>query len=90
MKQYLAEEEVKIVEESLQREFRLLESKRNLLKGEIEDFENRHKMTSEEFTPRFERGEIGDAQDFFEWWGLLKGLQRVEGKISKLKAVLVG
>jgi len=90
MKQHLAEEEVSIVKESLQREFGLLESKRNLLKSEIEDFESKHKMASKEFAERFERGELGDAQDFFEWWGLLKGLEKVEGKISKVKAVLVG
>lgn len=66
----------------------MLESKRNIIKREIEEFESRHKMTSAEFAPRFESGDLGDAQDFFEWWGLLRGLQKVEGKLNKVKAVL--
>jgi hypothetical protein len=45
-------------------------------------------MTPEEFVDKFERGELGDAQDFFEWWGLVKGLKKIEEQIGKIKAVL--
>ncbi len=88
MKASLAEEEVSIVKESLRRELALSEAKVNLIREEIEGFEKRYEMTPEEFVDKFERGELGDAQDFFEWWGLVKGLKKIEEQIGKIKAVL--
>ena len=84
----LSEEEALIVGEALQRELALLESKVNLTKEEIKEFERKYAMSSEEFLKRFEGGELGDEQDFFEWWGLLEGLGKIEEKIAKIKAVL--
>lgn len=88
MKASLAEEEVLIVKESLRRELALSEAKVNLIREEIEGFEKRYEMSPEEFVDKFERGELGDAQDFFEWWGLVKGLKKIEEQIGKIKAVL--
>ena len=44
-------------------------------------------MSSDEFVDKFERGELGDDQDYFEWWGLVE-LYR-EGKLSLGKAAEV-
>lgn len=88
MKVSLAKEEVSIVKESLQRELILSESKVNLLKEEIKGFEKKYEMSSEEFMEKFERGELGDDQNYFEWWGLLRGIKKIEEKIGKIKAVL--
>ncbi len=88
MKASLAEEEVSIIKESLWRELALSESKVNLIMEEIEGFEKRYEMSSEEFLDKFEQGELGDAQDFFEWWGLVRGLRKIEEQIGRIKAVL--
>ena len=45
-------------------------------------------MSSDEFVDKFERGELGDDQDYFEWWGLERGLEKIEERIGKIKAVL--
>ncbi len=37
---------------------------------------------------RFEKGELGDSQDFFEWWGLLRRKDAIANEIKKAKAVL--
>jgi hypothetical protein len=84
----IADDAVPIVKESLERELMLLESKVNLLKKEIEDFEVNYKMSSSEFLTKFESGDAGDAQDFFVWWGLLRGLEKVNEKIEQVKVVL--
>lgn len=76
----IADDADPIVKESLERELMLLESKVNLLKEEIEDFEVNYTMSSSEFPIKFEQGEAGDAQDFFVWWGLLRGLEKVKEK----------
>jgi hypothetical protein len=88
MKAPLAEEEISIVKESLRRELKLSEAKVNLINEEIEGFERRYEMPSEEFVDKFERGELGDDQEYFEWWGLVRGLKKVEEQIGRIKAVL--
>ena len=88
MKASLAREEALIVQESLQRELSLSEAKVNLLKKEIKGFEKKYEISSEEFVSMFEQGKLGDEQDYFEWWGLVKGLQKTEEKVDRIKAVL--
>jgi hypothetical protein len=88
MKESLAEEEFSIVKESLRRELALSEAKVNLIMEEIEGFEKRYELSSGEFVDKFERGELGDDQDYFEWWGLVRGLKKIEELIGKIKAVL--
>ena len=78
MKASLAEEEVFIVKESLRRELALSEAKMNLIREELEGFEKRYEMSSDKFVAKFEHGELGDEQDYFEWWGLVRGLRRYD------------
>jgi hypothetical protein len=54
----------------------------------IQEFERKYGMLSKEFVQRFDAGELGDEQDCFEWWGLVKGLKAVNTEISKIRAVL--
>ncbi len=88
MKTALAEEEVFIVKESLRRELALSEAKMNLIREELEGFEKRYEMSSDEFVAKFEHGELGDEQDYFEWWGLVRGLKTIEEQIGKIKVML--
>ncbi|NQE45713.1 hypothetical protein C5S31_06815 [ANME-1 cluster archaeon GoMg2] len=88
MKTSLAEEEVFIVKESLLRELALSEAKMNLIREELEGFEKRYEMSSDEFVAKFGHGELGDEQDYFEWWGLVRGLKTIEEQIGKIKVML--
>ena len=72
-----------IIKRSLEREIGLLEMKMRLAEEEIKEFERRYKMDSQKFLSRFENGELGDSQDYFEWWGLLKGKDAIAGEIKK-------
>ncbi|KUK43464.1 MAG: Uncharacterized protein XD72_2153 [Methanothrix harundinacea] len=85
----IASEEVDpIIRRSLQREIGLLEMKKRLTDAEIKDFERKYGMDSNEFLRAFEDGELGDAQDCFEWWGLLRGRTAIEDELRKAKMVL--
>ena len=77
-----------IIKRSLEREISLLDMKMRLAENEIREFEERYGMDSHKFLSKFERGELGDSQDFFEWWGLLRGRDAVAHEIQKAKAVL--
>lgn len=83
-----ADDAVPIVRRSLQREIGLLETKKRLTQKEIEEFERKYGRTSAEFISEFEQEKLGDSQDCFEWWGLLRGMKAVEDEIKKAKAVL--
>ncbi|MBW6518847.1 MAG: hypothetical protein K0A89_10150 [ANME-2 cluster archaeon] len=77
-----------VVKDSINREIILLESKIKLLKSEIKKFEEKYQLTSPEFKEKFDSGNLDDSQDFFEWWGLIRGLETLEDNISKARSVV--
>jgi len=84
----ISEDAVPLIKDSVNREIILIESKISIIKTEIKQFEDKYQMISSEFLKKFEKGELGDSQDFFEWWGLLKGLATLEDRLNKAKAVI--
>lgn len=55
------------------------------LRQRLNAFEDEYGMETEEFVEKFEEGEIGDDQDFFEWYAAYKGVKHWEEKTEKLK-----
>ena len=53
---------------------------------ELQKFEARYGMKSDEFYRRFEAGELGDAMDFFEWAGLYELRLDILEKIRRLES----
>ncbi len=84
----ISEDVAPVIKDSIHREIVLLESKINLVKGEIKQFEEKYHSISSAFQKKFDKGELGDSQDYFEWWGLLKGLKTLEDRLNKAKAVI--
>ena len=49
------------------------------MRAELDAFEKRYNLTSAEFFEKFERGELGDATDFFDWsatWQMYNDAQK--------------
>ncbi len=84
----ISEDVAPVIKDSINREIILLESKIALMKSEIKQFEVKYHLVSSMFMKKFEKGELGDSQDYFEWWGLLKGLKTLEERMKKAKAVI--
>ena len=84
----ISEDIAPVIKDSVHREIILLESKINLVNSEIKQFEEKYHMVSAEFEKRFDNGELGDSQDYFEWWGLIRGLKTLEERLKKAKAVI--
>jgi len=57
------------------------------IKPELEKFENRYRMTSDQFYRDFEAGKLGDDSDYFEWSGLYENILLYNERINKLEAV---
>ncbi|MBN2543153.1 hypothetical protein JXI42_09845 [bacterium] len=88
MKAILKDKELLIVKDSLRREISLSKAKLQLVSREIEQLEKKYGMSSKSFMKKFDEGSLGDDQDYFEWWGLVKGMLKLKENIDKMKAVL--
>ncbi len=55
-------------------------------KSELERFEDTYDMPTETFRARFEDGDLGDDEAFFEWLAVAKSLEHWEEKLSDLQA----
>jgi hypothetical protein len=50
--------------------------------------EQKYAMTSSEFLDKFESGALGDDQDYFVWWSLIRGLEAVRARKDRIKGML--
>jgi len=56
------------------RESKICELAIHQLENRLRMFEKKYKLNSGEFYERFQKGSIGDEQDFFEWKALFEGV----------------
>ena len=59
----------------------------NQIKRELEKFETHYKMTSSRFYEKFEAGELGDSEDFFEWSSLYENMLLFCERIDELEVL---
>lgn len=69
----------------LQREHDQLQSQIARLRDQLAVFEDRYGLTTPEFYERFERGEMGDDADFFEWSATWEMVQDLESDLELLR-----
>lgn len=74
------------VEDAIRREASLGRMLVERYRSKLERFEEEHGMSTEAFRERFERGELGDEEAFFEWLAISKALEHWEAKLSDLQA----
>lgn len=54
---------------------------------ELEKFEKSYNMSSKQFYHKFESGELGDQEDFFEWSGLYENTLLYQKRIQELESL---
>lgn len=69
----------------LQREHNQLQSQIARLRNQLTVFEDRYGLTTPKFYERFERGEMGDDADFFEWSATREMVQDLESDLELLQ-----
>jgi hypothetical protein len=77
-----------IIQDALRRELALFETRERLVLSEIEEMEQKYGMKSSEFWNKFESGALGDDQDYFVWWSLIRGLEVVKARKDRIKGML--
>ncbi len=77
-----------IIQDALRRELALFKTREMLVLSEIEDMEQKYGMPSSEFWNKFENGALGDDQDYFVWWSLIRGLEAVRTRKDRIRGML--
>lgn len=76
-----------IVQGALRNEAQLAQFRHDQFARECEAFEARFRMTTKEFLAKFEAGELGDAEEYFDWFAAARGREVWEQKASVLGEV---
>jgi len=58
------------------------------IRQDLNGFESKYRMSSEEFFDKFESGKLGDDGDFFEWAGLYENVVLYSQRINSLESAL--
>jgi hypothetical protein len=77
----------KIVSNGISGERKKIEYALDKTNGIIKDFEGKYKMTSAEFLRRFQKTEMEETGDLFEWWAELKVTKELEDKLHMVESI---
>lgn len=83
----IPEESSEVVKSTLQKEINRLKEKINSLNKELLKYEKKHKFSSEDFVGKFNNGELGDDQVFFEWYSEIETRNRIADRLKLLEKV---
>jgi len=76
------------IRKSLEREYKISSSTMSFYKKKIRVLEKKYKMTTTSFLEKFEKGEAGDEQDFFDWYAFYKLLSSWTNTKNALKPLI--
>ncbi len=79
--EYLSRSLVKIIEHEKEKTTHDVK----VLKADLDHFEGKYNMHSREFSGRFEKGELGDSEDYFEWSAIFKIYTRSLERLKMLE-----
>ncbi len=78
-------EEADLLLRALRAERRRLELEVRATLERVRRLEERHGMSSEVFLERFRRGELGDDEEYIEWYGELVFLEEARRELEEVK-----
>ena len=73
------------VSEAVEREIEMGNFMLKKCNNEMHGFEEKFNLTSSEFLSKFEAGELGDMEEYFEWYSAIKAKERWSKKLRALK-----
>lgn len=76
-----------IVQTALRNQAELARFRYDQFAKECQTFERRFRMTTEDFLTKFDAGELGDAEEYFDWFAAARGREVWRQKASVLGEV---
>ncbi len=83
----LDQETASIVKSSLEMKRKALQINLGQYRKRLRSFEQEHGMTSEQFTTKFQSGELGDQPNWFEWEFVLDAKGETERQLKLLESI---
>ena len=81
----IQKEAMAIVKSGLAIEENILKISLDEYKKDLETFERRHKMSSEEFIQKFESGDLGDDAEWFDFLFAYRAYEHVRKKLKLIE-----
>jgi len=85
----LKEEAVDIVKSGLEIEENILTMSLDEYRADLETFERKYKMSSEEFIQKFESGDLGDDADWFDFLFAYRAYEHVKKKLKLIEEIQI-
>lgn len=78
-----------LLETALDREAKLLEYSIQRTREALAPYEERHKMSTDEFERKFKSREIEETLEFLDWWMETEALRHLEAQLNAIKEARV-
>ena len=85
----LNEETKLLIKSSLNMEENILNLGLNKWKNKLKEFEKEHKISTEKFIIKFNKGKLGDDKKWFEWLFAYKSYTHVKEKLEVVKGIAI-
>ncbi len=77
------------IKEAMSRESEYAKYKKDLYASRLKEFEQKYGMSSDKFHRGFGKGNLGDEQDFFEWYAIKEAYDHWKQTSHVLKNVSI-
>ncbi len=77
-----------VVQDSIDREIKIVEAKLEKYEEKLDHFEEKHDMDTDEFIEKFEAGDLGDDEKWFEWKFAYKAHERLTERKKRLERAI--
>lgn len=82
------EDRVLVLKGSLELERNLMNLSLNEYFKEMKVFEKNHKMKTKEFIEKFNSGQLGDEEKWFDWLFVYKAYQHINNRIKIIDSIV--
>lgn len=83
----LPHDAIVVLKTAIENEKKLLKSKIAVYSSRLKEYEKKHGMTTDKFLKKFETGELGDEEQWFEWFADADIRKELENKIKVLEGI---
>lgn len=85
----LNQETLSLIKSSLSIEQNILNLGLNKWENKLKEFEKQHKISTEKFMSKFNKGELGDDKPWFEWLFAYKAHNHIKEKLKLMKGIAI-
>jgi len=86
---FTPQEVSEVIRAALEQNERVAKYKIKKYSGICENFEKKYGMNSDLFMEKFDSGELGDDDDFFEWYAAKRGLDIWNKKLKIISGIQI-